>query len=324
VKTNRFTTFSFKIWGAIWCLGLLLLGELFFRQVELNTLSLSQLQQRAKVARSNESNSYDYLIIGDSVFFWGISPEVIEADTGLRGYNFATYGQDTLLMPYCIVKHYLRQAKVKPKLIVIGFTPSTFNQERISFDHLFEYDRRCRDEFLRYHNHFDLLIAESSTLEAVPYLLPLVRSGVNEWRSTDDALMIMEALHQDGGFYLPYPDKVWDPAKRPREIKGYPEFGLTNFSKRYFELLLNEISATNIPVLYVIPPSPEPISSEYISFIRSVLSRHPKMRMVDSQPLIYRSELYTDGWHLNRSGAKILSNFVAQQIVEKLLTDTKD
>ena len=69
-----------------------------------------------------KNNSYDCIILGNSVAYDGIDAEFL-TNRGISSYNFALGGEN-LKSNYIQIEHYLNNNK-KPKIVLLGLSPST-------------------------------------------------------------------------------------------------------------------------------------------------------------------------------------------------------
>ncbi|MEI7493801.1 MAG: hypothetical protein WCJ92_04295 [Alphaproteobacteria bacterium] len=90
-----------------------------------------------KTSHVNQNN--DVIFVGDSSCLMGVSPKIIEEETGLKVLNLATYGGSGIIGYEAILRKYLK-FNSPPKLIVYYISPSIPNMYTLkTFEQIFAY-----------------------------------------------------------------------------------------------------------------------------------------------------------------------------------------
>lgn len=314
--------------GALAALLLIVVCEGMLRSIEreaFTTNSAASWRQTGRAA-GREARRADVLCFGDSMIKFGVSPGVIEATTGLRGYNLAPYGgppaASALLLERAL------ESGAKPKAIVVDFMPHLLAvaprhhmrlwQELIDPGNALELASASRDASFfaeclagRYLTSFrarheirtnlkHAFKGESYNAVIAHFVTPLWRN----WRVNRGAELAPVTPPFDGQA------RPWDQALFPTD--WHPDPASADAMRRFLDLAAQR----SIPVLWLIPPL-SPATQElrehqghdafYSRLVRSVQERYANVLVVDARHAGFGDELFLDPVHLNRDGAIELS-----------------
>lgn len=288
------------------------------------------------LAATAQAPGRDLLCFGDSLIKYGIFPRVIEAKTGLTGYNLAL-NSGPLPAGYFLLRRALA-AGAHPKAIVADFFP------------LMLPDRprepvRMYAELASWADCVDLArTAGDGNLGAslaLHKLIPSVRCRFEIRRSVRAAF--------DGKRASPWPREwyMWASWKReqgaqpmgatpPGKSAANPDLvaGLTfdrwaidPINAAYFERFVSLAEAHDIPVFWVIPPLGPEIEAGraalgtaalYSQFALKAQARHPNLIVLDARRAGYDMGSHIDPIHLNEGGATTLSGDIGALIAAHL------
>lgn len=285
-------------------------------------------------ARSEARRQDQVLFFGDSLMRLGIVPTVVEAEAGLRGYNFAQTGGQAP-GSYFLLRQALDHG-ARPRAIVVDYFPKLlgedprFNEENYPFlaslgDALgYAAVRRDPVEFGRFavrallpsaRSHDSLRVALMGALVPGPVSIKHeIRKAIRNWKLNRGAEVtpcrpgVVENLD------------TW--------VAGYfPRFQVDPTNRAYLEGLVDLAAQRGIPVFWLLPPYQPQLQErcersgfdqEHEAFIRSMLARHPNLRVLDGRRTGYPPEVFFDLHHLGREGAAVLSLDVGRALTAAL------
>ena len=317
--------------GLLGALAMVLAVEHAIDRQKLASLGGSQWSYEVARAQADSGDpNYDVLYFGDSLLKQGLAPTVIEAKTGLRGYNFAVAGGQAP-GDYFLLRRAL-ESGIKPRAVVVEYFPKLmsrdpdFNVENWPFvatpAECLEMGRLTRDpnlftelalrEFIpsvRCRNSIrtNVLFALAGTF---PVFANEILSARRNWDVNNGAEIIASR-----------PDRVenvdlW--------MLGYfPKFECTRTNRTYIKKLLELASRHEIPVFWVLPPyKPElqarveksGFDAEHEAFVRTLQDRYRGLYVIDARKAGYDPRVFTDLHHLGREGATVFSGEVGELI----------
>lgn len=119
---------------------------------ELSADVVQNAGMRIKDDRALNSEPLDAVILGDSFFFAGVMPAILDRELNIRSFNFATHSVHTYLISYVLFKKIMEHSRRPPGLLILGVHPSSLY-----------FDLKVDREVLRtavlpfFHLSFDLL-----------------------------------------------------------------------------------------------------------------------------------------------------------------------
>lgn len=284
-------------------------------------------------ARS-EAKRDQILYFGDSLMRLGVVPTVVEAETGLRGYNFAQTGGQAPGSYFLCRQAFANGAR--PRAIVVDFFPKLlaedpkFNEENYPFlatlrDGLdYALTRRDPTEFARFavraalpsaRSHDSLRFALTSALNPQPGSVKFeIQKSIRNWK-----------LNRGAEVTPCRPGVVDDLATWE---KGYfPEFRVDPTNQVYLERLVDLAARFQTPVFWLLPPYQPELQARcersgfdraHEDFVRRMLARHPNLRVLDARHSGFPPEFFFDLHHLGREGAAVLSSDLGHEVLAAL------
>ena len=322
---------------AAWPLGLIgafaLIGlierEIGRREgLQFTTAWAADWRNAGKLARREAVDS-SILCFGDSLVKFGVSPQVLEYETGLRAYNLAlNVGHPA--SSYFLLKRAL-DAGAKPRAIVVDFKSHVLAKapqvhprlwpELVSTSEWLDLSRETRDPefaarmlasslFSSVRSTFEIREAIIASLDGQwspsAYLMPVARRN---WRVNRGAQLMPKGTRIDDA---PFSDDLY-PAS----------WSCDPVQERYVHRFLELAESTGADVFLVIPP-PCPsvqarreagvVDSLYEQFLRKTLASHPRVRLLDGRHAGYGPEVFSDALHLDRDGAVAYSQGLAEAV----------
>lgn len=278
----------------------------------------------------NKKNHFDILIFGDSYNIAGINSNTIEQNTGLSCYNFSTHIWQTILASFCMFNNYLKTCTKKPKFIIIGFIPKscliTKNDVVKNYvPYLYDFTK----------GNMSVLNKEFGVIQVLKFLIPSLKHQyyfksffetpyflrVRKIQSRRQIDSFIQQVSADKGYYAWHGDEVFDGTID--NDASYSGFTISDFFNKYLRLIFDLAKNNNIKLVYLIPTSSpdyynlwvkEGVMRKYSDFIFSLKKEYPNLIIVDPQFIVNKKELYADASHLNRNGARLLSNFLSEKI----------
>ena len=270
------------------------------------------------------------LCFGDSLLRLGVAPSVIEAETGLSGYNFAQTGGQAP-GSYFLLKKALKSG-VRPSAIVVDFFPRLLAEDPGFNNDNWPFVADLSDAF-----GFASIKHNPSTFAwiAVRLVLPSARSRhsfrTNVLLKLHPQLVsipheIMKSIrnwkiNQGAEIVLSRPGLVenldlWE--------QGYfSKFRCSRINRFYVDRFLKLASDHQIPVFWLLPPYQEALQercdrsgfdSRHMAFVRDFQESYPNLRVLDARRSGYPSEVFHDLHHLGREGASVLSSDIGREI----------
>ena len=318
--------------------GALVLIALVERHVDKNPLdylggSHWSYRVASKVADAG-SKGNRILVFGDSLLRLGLAPTAIEAETGLRGYNFAQAGGQAP-GSYFLLRRAIASG-AKPSAIVVDFFPRLL-AENPSFNN---------DNWPFLADLGDglglAMISKKPELFArlvVRWALPSARSRISLRTNLQLALQPSpvsikhEILKSIRNWKVNRGAEIT--ASRPGLLenidaweRGYfGTFHCSRINKAYVEKFLDLAKAHQIPVFWLLPPYQPDLQARcersgfdarHEVFVREFQTRYPSLFVLDARRSSYQPEVFYDLHHLGREGATVLSADVGVSIRHQL------
>lgn len=302
-----------------------------------------RLKLKNEISQLKEFN-FDVLILGDSHNQVSIMPSIIEKETGLTCFNFATFGAQAVMGSYWIFENYLNTHSVKPKYIIVGFVPFYTYPIEKAFVRETALTRGLSD--LKKGNAIKF-IKEFGIAQGIKFMLPSLKHQGRFRKFIKNPFAfkmpgkkqiqdIVEQVYRDKGYY---PERVNESYPPDAVENGYrnllkytdpDRFVISPFSEKYLRGILDLAVKNKIRIIYNITPIPPylsevvkdyPYLSQYNDFVNSLKEEYPDFYVVNPQGIINKNDMYVDVNHLNGKGTPIQSAFLAQKIKELELSN---
>jgi hypothetical protein len=319
----------------LWTIPLVLAVEAFVARHEGPFLSpMSRSWQSAAAAAGAEAVGRDVLYFGDSQAKVGILPRVVEARTGLSGYNLAVL-RGMPASSYGLLKRAL-DAGARPKAVVVNFNPELLNTApRVNVSlwtrvlgpgDLLRLVARSRDPRL------------GARLAARLFPTFEIRPGVR------DAFAAWAGIGSDrAGRHAAFDRAAWSAHHGAQPVPDNPAFvdlpaapGAGTAARpwrcrpenaAYVRDFFRLAESRGITVVWVIPPiSPGLLAQRvrngqeaaYDRFVAEARAGHPGVTLLDARPLGLGSSEFFDIVHLSGRGAGALSGALALALAPRL------
>jgi hypothetical protein len=321
-------------WGLLGLLGLVLLveggvarHELVIRNEWGATWDIAGQMARRDAAKCA------VLCLGDSLVKFGLTPRRIEARSGLRAWNLALPAGPAPAS-YFLLRRAL-EAGARPKFVVLDFMPHLLGDglehNAPSWPHLLEF-RECldlawsaRDPFLPGAVMAAGLIPTLRDCNELRAAIMAVLRGRNAF-SAETRRLHHHCLRRNRGAEVADapPEHAWAGriAEWTREL--FPNtWHCHALNATYVDRILNMAEAHGIAVYWLLPPLSPAVQErrqrlgadlEYDRFVDDVRATHPSVRVLDARHSGYDNAAFVDPIHLNRHGARALSEAVADQL----------
>jgi len=266
------------------------------------------------------------LCFGDSLLKMGFVPRVVEARAGLRAYNLAIPGGQAPIA-YFLLKKALA-AGSRPSAVVVDYFPRLladgFAQNRDNYPFLLDL-RESLDLAWAYRDpglFLDLALREGLpsarareairphirwTLDGHPHLLQgEIRRALRNWDANRGAEI---APGRPGP---PHDLETWYRRYFPEKVTCHP------VNQLYIDRFMRLAESHAIQVYWLLPPYQPTLQAlcertgfdaDHERFVRSMLGRYPRLRVIDGRRSSYEPDVFFDLHHLARDGA---SNFTTE------------
>ena len=289
----------------------------------------------ARVA-GNEVRTNQILCFGDSLLRLGLAPRVIEAETGLRGYNFAQAGGQAP-SSYFLLRAAV-ESGAKPAAIVVEFFPNLLTQTTKLNDQNWPFLARLTDGLRFSTFNGDL---EAFGHFAVSRLLPSIRSrtslrtaiqlgfqteqriikgeilkAIRNWKTNRGAEITISMPATESDFTL----NGWEQAY-------FQPFHCLPIHQYYLERFLDLAAQHQIPVYWLLPPYRPDMQArcvrsgfdrDHTAFVRQFQARYPEVTILDARQAHYPASVFHDPHHLGLEGTAVMSADVGQMLRQSL------
>jgi len=285
-----------------------------------------RMRLKSRAAYTGEAPA-EIVIFGDSSSYVGLIPEILERNTGMSAYNYATLMREGKISSRLMLSNLMRNPATQPKVIVLCWAPFA----------LAGFGRPVgRIEFTYSHGNAGLLIEEFGFWTWVRSQVPtlrhqaLLRSLVldRRWPARADLDAVDQAVssarrnkgrlsHREGHIY-----DGGENFKRyaARFLGSEP---VSESEQQEIGAILDTASDHEIEVVAFIAPlvpesyrfySETPRWEVISEFFPSQRSRLPGLVVLDVQDQFMENRYFSDSLHLNGRGARKLSNLVGRAI----------
>ncbi|MBI5049311.1 MAG: DUF1574 family protein [Nitrospirae bacterium] len=297
-----------------------------------------RMKIKNELSQSRE-NKFDIIILGDSHSHVSIIPRIIEEKTGRSCFNFSTFGRQGVMGSYWMFRNYIEAHDIKPKYIIVGFSPFYTYPITKSF---WDSSNILTDLSDIRKGNVRAFIEEFGVVQGIKFLLPslkhqgrfkeFIRNPFSfEMPDRVQLNKFTEQFYLDKGYY---PERINESYPKESRESGYDKFFqytdlnkfvISEFSYKYLRKMLDLAKEHKIKVIYHIPPIAPYLYSvvknysymdRYNEFVDSLKKDYPDLIAVNSQHLFNENDMFLDIYHLNGKGAPILSGFLAQRINE--------
>ena len=291
--------------------------------------------RRTGEAATRQARGRDLLVFGDSLVKYGVLPRVIEARTGLKGYNLAT-NAGTMPSAYFLLRKTLG-AGIRPRVIVADFNALMIPDAPMISARMYPELAEARDCLDLAWTARDPGFAAATLLGK---LLPSYKSRfeiraaiiaaldgrrASPWPA--QAVIWATWKAQDGAQPMPSPAMKWPPP--PELLAGLtpPTWTLDPINAHYLERFLSLAESQALPVVWLMPPLGPEIragrdlkgtDAAYARAAREAMARHPHLSVMDARAAGYDATVHIDAIHLDSRGATVLSRDVASALVDRL------
>ena len=270
------------------------------------------------------------LCFGDSLMKYGVSPQVVEREAGLKAYNLAV-GGGHVSGSYFLLRRAIESGR-RPASVVLNTVPhgmagvpseaSAIWPELLDYRDCAELSWRARDP------HFFASIATAKLLPSVRY-----RSGIRaavtaslKGESTEMARGVLLADLRNWSVNRAAQMSGRDPSARTDDASAiapmvFPGSWRPNpLHVRYLDEFFDLAKSKNIRAYWLVAPFAPAVQarreamgrdSEYTAFIHEVQARHPEVVVLDARHSGYGDLEHVNPIHLDLRGAATLSHDLA-------------
>ncbi|MBF0522872.1 MAG: hypothetical protein HQL24_07460 [Candidatus Omnitrophica bacterium] len=329
MENNSFT-FNFKKlpWAAITVLCVALLFEIFNRVFDDRMYPFPYDGLRMKIKNQisqTRDTGYDVLIMGDCFNLHGINPLIIEKETGLKVFNYATHSDYTILTSYILLKNHLEHNRKKPSIIVINFIPeltvygyNAFNKRSLPF--LFDIKEGNFFTLMKEIGFQKAVQLQFYSLKNSPFFSEYkFVSGLADAKEIND---FKKSVWEEKGYYRRYGEGVYTDYYAPRPFRY--QYRPSPFFEKYLRKILDLARENHIFVFFPMITAPEDVYENlyrpsymielYFSFLANLKKEYPNLFFWGWQSEFSNCKLYRDTVHLNHKGCALFSQKIAQMI----------
>jgi hypothetical protein len=278
-----------------------------------------------------EGHFFDGVVLGDSYYISGILPDVLGEKLRQDIFNFAGFGDQGVFAAYCLFKNYVHKHPGRPLWIIIGFQPETLSRPKIAPNLMYDFRK----------GNAWALIWEYGLIEGLKLQIPSLKHQhvwqhvlkYGQWPKNTlnqkQITAIMQDVLENKGFYSPYPFQALAEPAREEDMNSSYRFGVTEPSWRNMRRILDLARKHRIRVFYLRPTFSEDwyrlyrqqgVIADYTAFMDHLKKFYPEIVSLDYQEDLQSLSLYSDRLHLNKNGAYLLNQKLAEDLRQSLLT----
>lgn len=307
-----------------------------YRERETYCVPGSQDLQLAWKAAGSEALGRDVLCFGDSLMKFSMIPKVFEQRTGLTCYNMAVAGSQTPIT-YCLLRKAL-ESGAKPRAIVVEFIPTLFRLPPTHNLSLLSYVVDLSDALemaWRENNRvlFDRVLMNKvlTSMEARVGIRRLFMAWLLGPVAVPDEVPLYRRhwIEYDGAQIMPpkpeFTENGFDPSGWAKDF--YPNWYVNRVNRAYLLKFLDLAKAHDIEVYWFLPPIMPSIEAEcdrsgfsekHTAFLQAMQKRYSNLSIIDGRNAGYDEKIYSDGNHLGRPGAYVVSFEVGGLLRDRL------
>ena len=244
----------------------------------------------------------------------------------MTGFNFSGAADTTILFGYAVFSNYLKSSPA-PKYLIVSYLPQT----------IYYHDKYIRHYLLPYFYHYRqgnlmTLFKEFGFKQGLLYAVPslgyqdLLKKGIfvdQFWVKDRNQDIIDENFGRDG-YVTAFEDGVYTENIQGKVSRiDFPE---SAFYQKYFTKILDLAQKHNIKVYYINPTVPKDYYAVYQAsglaehlrqHLQAWKEKYPNLTVLEPQSILLEKSLYADRLHLNRTGSRQLSRFLADTLSEQ-------
>jgi hypothetical protein len=253
----------------------------------------------------------EILIIGSSRAVNDISPEVFEKQLGKTAYNLG-YSGSNLTFHKSIFKFIL--ARQHPETLILTldgdktFVPSEKGIYR-------------KDKLAPYLSHY-MILAEYCSVSTKHHMASkfswMYRENQNLFPALDylkngrDAPDETTNINAYGAIFLPTNEQHVEEVPHEKQTPVYDKSIEEHNRLASFEFIVTQSAENNITLYIVIPPNYQMYSPGFVDRVHELVNG--RCKVLDFSNQLQEKSLYFDNGHLNRNGAIVLSERIAEQL----------
>lgn len=322
--------------GLIGTLALVAAAESYVagRNIDLGTMYTIEWRLTAKAAKKQAPKA-EILCFGTSLTRIGISPLMLEEQTGRPTYDLALSGSQPY-GTYLMLRHAL-DAGANPKAILVEFKWTAIFNDPVGMDRILpeiaslgECVRLALDlrdgEFLGRIALVKELPSYACRTEIRTNILAAIRGEEptrnHQWVTAYRNMRVNKGAHHTPK--VPYKGEIGEADR----VQFFPaDWKCNPVNEKYIHAFLDLAASRGIPVYVLIPPvSPAAqeradatgVTARYTKFLEGVLDRHPGAVALDGRRSGFPVEAFYDATHLNRVGTADFTNALAAALKPRL------
>jgi hypothetical protein len=280
----------------------------------------------------------DLIVLGDSLVSHGVAVNVIEEQTGLKGYNLSIAGAQAPGTYYLFRQ--LLESGARPKYLIVDFFPKLldtdpwFNVENLPS--IANY-RDCVE--LAYHARDSNLLASLllrrtfASVKSREWLRQIILEKLNgiDLHHAENRLASMRNNEINRGLLIG-PDRRSISMNMDDYVAYlFSSFQCSSLNRTYVDKLMRLAAAHQVKVLVVLPPympslqaklDASGFDAKYQEFMKSLVASYPGVRVVDARRSNYDDNSFIDGNHLSYEGALTFSAELGDLLARDLKADS--
>lgn len=284
--------------GAVFTILMPIIATWLFMYYDRSLINECSVMLDYKTSFVNQNN--DVIFVGDSSCLMGVSPKVIEKETGLKVVNLATNGGAGIIGYETVIRKYLK-SNPAPKLIVYYISPAIPNFYNVkSFEQVFSYMRNP-DIWL-----FTSNIGEYNFLHSMSALTTYLKDKVLHTFSQED-LKKMQLELQDSKGFKNRNDSANGVSNKVKFNSRYTYgdyFNTANDPREKIKKLVSHFNNAETKVIVYLAPMPE--TEESFDYFKEVYKN-----LAINAPYKLENKNFSDYTHLTYSGAMVNSKLVS-------------
>lgn len=253
------------------------------------------------------NENYDVIFFGDSSCLMGVSPKIIEKETGLKVLNLGTYGGTGIIGYEAILRSYLKSNN-PPKLIIYYISPSIPNMYSVkTFEQIFSYIKLASIDL------FIENLGEYNPLQIPSALITYLTDKITPTTTKEQLKQLYMELEEFKGFQNKENNtgKMKETEKINSRYKYGDYFNTPHDPRKKIMKLVSHFKSDKTDVIIYLAPMPE--TEEAFNYFKETYQE-----IISNKPYTLKNENFSDYTHLNYQGAMINSKKVASFLKEIL------